>query len=432
MRTVRECGPIAACAAVLSTGCIDLPPSIETVLGGASPTGGMGGSGGMGGAPSTGGHGGTGGAAAGPQTICEPGSPATDCATIAQLALGDAHTCALGSDGYLRCWGSNLSGELGNVSLSAMTHHPPTVVDALSNVSQVAAGAEHTCAIANQLLYCWGGNGRGQLGLGDIDPRYTPELVPIGNVAYVSAVTRVTCAVTTDSRVLCWGTLLDGQPWDGQAYSPVPAEVDGLQDLTHIATIDTSIAYACAATADGLDVRCWGDNGYGFLGNGTTTDSAAAVPVHTDLATPTLSIAAEGQTCAVGGVPPSLQCWGNFVDLYGEIYTEPRNLPNVGPLGFREVRVGWRHICLVDESDDVSCMGQGFYGELGSLGGNGEAVLTPVSVLGNVRQLETGWQHSCAVLNDGEVRCWGRNHYGQVAHGETEHEIRIPATVSFP
>lgn len=141
----------------------------------------------------------------------------------------------LASDGYVRCWGSNLGGELGNVSLSTMTHHLPTVVDTLTNVSQIAAGSELSCAIASQLLYCWGKNDLGQLGLGDTDARYAPELVPIGDVAHVSLTHKVACAVTTDSRVLCWGKLLDGQFWDGQAYSPIPTEVDGLQDLTTIA-----------------------------------------------------------------------------------------------------------------------------------------------------------------------------------------------------
>lgn len=76
---------------------------------------------------------------------------------ITQLAAGFRHTCALLSDGTVRCWGNNDDGQLGD---GTITDRPrPVVVAGLSNVTAISAGQDHTCARrANGDLLCWGKN----------------------------------------------------------------------------------------------------------------------------------------------------------------------------------------------------------------------------------------------------------------------------------
>jgi alpha-tubulin suppressor-like RCC1 family protein len=116
--------------------------------------------------------------------------------SITQLAAGFRHTCALLSDGTVRCWGNNDDGQLGD---GTTTDRPrPAVVARLSNVTAITAGQDHTCALrANFDLLCWGRNQFGQLGDATTTSRRLPTLVSslAGEVAQVSAGGFHTCAV---------------------------------------------------------------------------------------------------------------------------------------------------------------------------------------------------------------------------------------------
>ncbi|MFP2900915.1 RTX toxin, partial [Corallococcus sp. 4LFB] len=85
--------------------------------------------------------------------------------TAVQLALGTQHTCALLDTGALRCWGANAYGQVGNGNPDYAT--PLTAVALASGLRavQVAAGAQHTCALLESgQLQCWGNGARGRLG----------------------------------------------------------------------------------------------------------------------------------------------------------------------------------------------------------------------------------------------------------------------------
>ncbi|MEN9801724.1 MAG: hypothetical protein RLZ37_849, partial [Actinomycetota bacterium] len=92
---------------------------------------------------------------------------------VTAVSAGERHTCAIEA-GRLFCWGDNGSGRLGNGSTTAATApvlvSPSDVVGFMntSQVTAVSAGQEHTCAIENKVVYCWGGNMDGQLGLGQL------------------------------------------------------------------------------------------------------------------------------------------------------------------------------------------------------------------------------------------------------------------------
>ena len=74
---------------------------------------------------------------------------------VVQIAAGYAHTCALLSDGMVRCWGANANGELGNGKTAFSAK--PELVSALSDIKSIDVGYSVTCAITVAgAVKCWG------------------------------------------------------------------------------------------------------------------------------------------------------------------------------------------------------------------------------------------------------------------------------------
>ncbi|HEX7665236.1 MAG TPA: hypothetical protein VF407_12010, partial [Polyangiaceae bacterium] len=101
-----------------------------------------------------------------------------DVAGITALASAESHTCAIGTDGSLVCWGSNTEGELGRGTTT--TQELAAKVGSLSNVVAVSPGADHVCATTKDgATWCWGNNKYGQIGDGTTDARLTPVKIEL-------------------------------------------------------------------------------------------------------------------------------------------------------------------------------------------------------------------------------------------------------------
>ena len=139
------------------------------------------------------------------------------------LAVGSRHACALLESGHVACWGDNGRGQLGrghdfwsgNLPLADGPFEIP--LGTTAKVVGITAGDDHTCAwFADGRFKCWGANGEGQLGLGDLNDRGShPDqmgaalpFVDLGagaRVLSVDAGPSTTCALLADQRVKCWG-----------------------------------------------------------------------------------------------------------------------------------------------------------------------------------------------------------------------------------
>jgi alpha-tubulin suppressor-like RCC1 family protein len=87
------------------------------------------------------------------------------------------HSCALGADGAVWCWGQSYSGQLGLGATDAGST-VPVRVQTLPLARALSVGREHTCGIAlDGALHCWGLNSNGQLGDGSTQTRSSPVLV---------------------------------------------------------------------------------------------------------------------------------------------------------------------------------------------------------------------------------------------------------------
>jgi hypothetical protein len=113
-----------------------------------------------------------------------------------------------------------------------------------------------------------------------------------------------TCARSADHTIRCWGEGVYGDLGDGTFQNAgVPVLVSGI--TTAVGLTAGWWHHSCALLADG-NVRCWGTNDWGQLGNGTT--SASGVPVNmtglgvtwTSSTATVATIDATGRATAVG------------------------------------------------------------------------------------------------------------------------------------
>ncbi len=206
---------------------------------------------------------------------------------VAALGLGANHSCAVMALGGVKCWGRNDSGQLGAATAQTCGTPPldrpcsttPIDVAGLTDVSQVTAGNDHTCALTvTGGVKCWGDNTRGQLGDGQACGATCGSPVDVSGltsgVSAIAAGEDHTCALTMTGGVKCWGDNTSGQLGDGQTCAticPSPVDVAGL--IAGVDAVDAGGDHTCALPGSG-GVVCWGANDRGQLGDGSHTNRA--------------------------------------------------------------------------------------------------------------------------------------------------------------
>jgi alpha-tubulin suppressor-like RCC1 family protein len=198
--------------------------------------------------------------------------------TVQDIVAGGAHTCALLTNGKVRCWGLNISGQLGSGSVNnniGDNEHPSAATDVnLGTVVQIAAGNSHTCALLETgNMRCWGMGSNGQLGYGNFSDVLAPtQDVNVGaRVLQITAGEHHTCALLSTGGIKCWGLGNFGQLGTGSnaTLNAPPAGTLSLGGATAY-QISAGDKHTCALLSTGK-ARCWGLNASGQLGIGSTT-----------------------------------------------------------------------------------------------------------------------------------------------------------------
>jgi alpha-tubulin suppressor-like RCC1 family protein len=250
---------------------------------------------------------------------------------VAAIAAGYHFSLALLSDATVTAWGGNDYGQLGNGTRerSAM----PTPVSGLSNVKAVGAGGTHAVALlTSEAVMVWGSNEYGELGNGELNPRERtntkgekeatmigtgstePVEVPgLKNVVAVALGGGTDYALLENGTLMAWGRNDFGQLGIGVigpeacktfigvipcSTKPRPVALSALPEGVKVTEVFAGAHAAYALLSNG-EVRAWGHNTRGALGDGSTTDSDVPVEVLNERGQPGKNLS--GVTAIAGG-----------------------------------------------------------------------------------------------------------------------------------
>ena len=302
-----------------------------------------------------------------------------------------SHTLALDQGGRLWAWGNNSSGQLGlgdTANRDKPTLVPLADLSGVSSLDTVIAGSSHTLALDQQgRLWAWGHNGSGQLGLGDTTHRYRPTLVLLADLSGVNSFEAViaggnfTLALDQQGKLWAWGNNAFGQLGLGDTTNRDRPTLVPLVDLSGVSSFDAVIAgnnYTLAFDQQGR-LWAWGLNSDGRLGLGDVTERHV----------PTL-------------VP--------LADLSGVN-------------SFEAVIAGASHTLALDQQGRLWAWGFNGSGQLG-LGdtvNRDRPTLVPLADLSGASSFDVvaaGNNHTLAFDQQGRLWAWGHNTSGQLGLGD--------------
>lgn len=348
------------------------------------------------------------------------------------LAFGGSHTCGVTPAGGVQCWGSGSNGKLGNGS-TAYSYLPVDVSGISSEIKAVATGDEFTCVLTvGGSVKCWGQGSSGQLGNG----ASSNSVIPVDVTGMSSGVTAIqagkdfACGLLSTGIVKCWGGNADGQLGNGlTSPSNVPVTVSGLSGIKQISTSTTN---ACALLSAG-NVKCWGANTWGQLGNDSTTASSTPVDVvNLGSSISEISVGAI-HSCALtdtGGV----KCWGyNGGGRLGNGTTANSRVPvDVVGLSYGVSTIGASNnsTCAILNDGSAKCWGANGTGQLGTgtAGANSTIPVSVPSITSGASKVYGGNSYFCAIMDDSSAKCWGSNTNGRLGIG-TAVDTYEPANV---
>ena len=341
-----------------------------------------------------------------------------------QLAAGEYETCGVTIDGALYCWGSELYGAAVGAS--------PTRLLPEVTIKAISVGGFHNCALATTgAAYCWGFGYYGQLGADSASfgascpaassiPQVTCRTpTPVAGGLLFKTINAdngsSTCGVTISGAGYCWGDNLFGTLGVGSNVGPQGCIGDEL-DFGPIEPLVYPCSTVPAAVTGGklfidiqsecgiaLDSRmyCWGPNGGGALGVGTTSGPS---------------------TCSY--VTPSGSNAGSCA---------PAPTPVVGGLTFIQLSGSEGRHCGLTAAGEAYCWGVWGSWSSGGYQYTGQSSTTPVLTAGGIvfASISTSGDHSCGVTSAGAIYCWGGNGWGQLGDGTTTQRT-LPVQVMQP
>ena len=403
-----------------------------------------------------------------------------------KMAVGNNHTCVILSDNQIRCWGANYSGQLGQEHIESLADEPSEVVKEIPPIDlgtglsakTMSSGKDYTCVLlSNNQVKCWGLNygvlGTGDLSsVGDEENEMGDELpaIDLGTDSKGTLIAKVlntglyhACVILSNNQVKCWGDNYYGQLGQGNRFVigddpnemgdnliPVDLGTNSEGPLT-VKAIAGGEFHTCAILNHG-QVKCWGRNSYGQLGQGHKNDLGDEenemgdhlpfIDLGTDLAAQAITLGSSF-SCAILN-HGQVKCWGR--NSYGQLGQGHKNelgdeenemgdhLPFIdlgtdseGPLRVKTITSGDSHICALLSNDQVKCWGDNSFFQLGqnhkSPRGDEENEMgdhLPFIDFGKeltTRIITSKYDHTCAFLSNNQVKCWGFNQFGQLGQG---------------
>lgn len=311
---------------------------------------------------------------------------------VQMVAVGEKHSCALvAPEGTVWCWGNNDNQQIGQLSAGPQTSTAyPQRIAALDRIRQIAAGANHTCALrADGTVWCWGDNRFGQLGRGDVRPAGgVLQVIQDEAVLSVAVGADTSCMRGVSGTLACWGGFAPG----GAATNPLPRVIDEAA-LTTDAVVVINAAQFCAFTVQ-QGALCWSTTGGSAQ---SIADTAGALLIRA---------LRSGVVCAT--FTDGLRCW------------EPNaQVQQSSEKGIVDITGGASFDCIALRAGRVRCRGQNTLGQLASAGSTNSESYVSVQLGNSASLLSAGANHVCGMWQLGMLRCWGRAYEGQLGVSDT-------------
>jgi hypothetical protein len=321
------------------------------------------------------------------------------------IAAGGNHTCGLLAGGVVACWGAGTPS--------------PALLETSVRFTRLSSGTSHSCGLTSAgEAYCWGQNAKGQLGDGSTNnTRATPVAVAGGNsYRILRAGGRHTCGLTGQGRMFCWGENGSGQLGDGTTSGRT--RPTAVPDFT-FSDIAAGGSHSCGLASDSK-TYCWGDGFSGQLGYGQLSTESSPVEVDAGAVKFARIYAGGSHTCGLTSEGKAY-CWGdNRASQVGDGGNSDRTrpVPVAGGLTFEELSLGTSHSCGRTGAGSIYCWGANGKGQIGdgARGNRSRPVRVPVE--GAFTSLTAGGAHTCAT-NATQAFCWGENARGQLGDGGT-------------
>lgn len=325
------------------------------------------------------------------------------------ISAGSSQSCGVTLTNVAKCWGYNGSGQLGD-GTTAHRNTATVINDSESYIKITVKGGNHTCGLTLAgITKCWGHGGYGQLGILKIPQKLEPATISSSETQMmISAGQNHTCGIASGGIAKCWGGNNNNQLGNVVTFSyrsaPTPV---GDNDI--YTTISAGVYHTCGVTFVGI-VKCWGDNSYGQLGNGTMAGLQDLPTAIVDLDTYTSVSAGTYYTCGLT-IAGSVKCWGSSSVLPvaivsgGDVYTA--------------VSAGQSFGCGLTSTGIIKCWGHNSYGQLGNGTNTYGGTAQPVSGGDTYITLSAGRDQACALTIGNVIKCWGFNGFGQLGDGTT-------------
>ena len=196
-----------------------------------------------------------------------------------QVSVGDGFMGAVKTDGTLWTWGDNTAGQLGTNNTTSRSS-PGTTVGGGTNWNLVAVGIKVSAAVKTDgTLWTWGQNLDGQLGTGNTTARSSPGTTAGGGTNWKQASCSYAhvAAVKTDGTLWTWGYNNSGQLGTGNttARSSPGTTAGGGTNWKQVALAQGNLNWRGVAIKTDGTLWTWGTNGFGGLGDGTTTNRSS-------------------------------------------------------------------------------------------------------------------------------------------------------------
>ena len=358
------------------------------------------------------------------------------CAGVETFALGNGSIYVVDSAGGGWGWGWS-EGGVGQPYLQHFATPMPISLPGSLTFRKIATFDMHACAIdEHRNAWCWGAGSSGQLGNGANTLSYEPVSPRMPNGVYYEAVAvgyDHSCGLGQNGHAYCWGANGHGQLGNGSTTTASTTSAVTMPEGVTFTRLSAGFNFTCAVGSDG-QAWCWGRNDFGQLGQGNTTTRLVPMAVSIPGATLTEIDCGSSSVCAVTAAGVA-HCWGrNDMAQLGLGDLTNRLLPalRTEPAGvvLQDIALGSAHGCATSTDGRVWCWGFNNMGQVGN--GTTDSVGLPVAVSmpGGLSALavDTGAASTCARLSPGLLACWGGNGQGQFGFPN----VALPTPVLVP